>query len=102
MPRHSQRVAGFSLANSNRAPSGALFYGANMTDETTPARGDYSSREAFLEDLAVARELGQLRNASLFWDTLDGILAENTELRATVESFETRVAALEATLSSGT
>ena len=72
-----------------------------MTDETTPVRGDYSSRQAFLEDLSIARSMGHLRDASLFWETVTAVVTENTELRTAVTSLETRVASLEAIISNG-
>jgi hypothetical protein len=87
-PEQAAREAAFSLENS-------------MAGEADPQRGDYSVRDAFLEDLRIAREMKTLRNSAAFWDFVEDLAVKNTDLAARLDAAEARITALEETLTTG-
>lgn len=72
-----------------------------MADEAEPQRGDYGVRDAFLEDLRIARTMNQLRDASAYWALVEDLVATNSALAERVTALEAAVEDLNATLSTG-
>lgn len=70
-----------------------------MTDEIQPQRAEYSVREAFLEDVRIARELGHLSDKSRFWTVLEELIEQTSNDR--VSELETRVSRLEEIIQTG-
>lgn len=70
-----------------------------MSDDTMPARTDYSVREAFLKDIRIARELGQLRDTSRFWAVLEEIIEQTSQDR--ISQLEARIQRLEQIFETG-
>lgn len=83
------------------AAFGRFFHGENMADEEEIRRTEYGTREAFLTDIRIARDLKQLKDKSRFWEALGKRVEDDGEKDARIAELEARIDALEKIVETG-